>query len=125
MLIEEVRAARDHWLQIWHEKRLELVTETLGVNYVRHEPNGTRTVTAEQYRDEIGATQERIRDVHFKIEDEAITDRTWWLRWTMTGTNTETGEPVTRAGLQVYRVADGRIVETWAATHEFGSTWGD
>ena len=125
MSIEEVRAARDHWLQIWHEKRLELVTETLGVNYVRHEPNGTRTVTAEQYRDEIAATQKRIPDIHFKIEDEAITDNTWWVRWTMTGTNTETGEPVTRAGLQVYRVADGRIVETWAAAHEFGSTWGD
>ena len=60
-----------------------------------------------------------------KIEDEAITDRTWWLRWTMTGTNTETGDPVTRAGLQVYRVADGRIVETWAAANEIGSTWGD
>ena len=54
-------------------------------------PNGTRTVTAEQYRDEIAATQKRIPDIHFKIEDEAITDNTWWVRWTRTGTNTETG----------------------------------
>lgn len=125
MSIEEVRATRDYWLQIWNERRLELVTETLGANYLRQEPAGTRTVTAEQYGDEIAATQKRIPDIHFKIEDEAITDNTWWVRWTRTGTNTENGEPVTRASLQVYRVADGRIVETWAAANEIGSTWGD
>ena len=88
-------------------------------------PSGTRTVTAEQYREELAALHRRIPDIHFNIEDEAITDSTWWVRWTMTGTNTETGEPVTGALLQVYRVAGGRIVETWFASGGIDSTWGD
>ena len=123
MSIEEVREIMDRWFQVWNERRLDLVTETLGASYTRHEADGTRSVTAEQYRDEIAATQKRIPDVHFQVHDEAITDNTIWMRWTRTGTNAETGEMTTRAGLQIYRIADGRIVETWLAVSD--SDWDD
>jgi predicted ester cyclase len=113
MSTEEVRAARDRWLQVWNEGKLDLVSETLGASYVRHEPNGTRTVTMDQYREEIAATRKRIPDIHFTPNDEAITEDSWWVRWTSHGTNAETGERITTASIQIYRITDGRIVETW------------
>ena len=33
----------------------------------------------------------------------------------MNGTDAETGKPFTRAGIQILRIANGRLVETWVA----------
>ena len=71
---EEVRAAANLWAQVWNEGRLDLVSEALASSYIRHEPNGTRTVTMEQYREEIAAMQKKIPDINFTVHDEAITD---------------------------------------------------
>ena len=122
---EEVRAAANLWRQVWNEGRLDLVSEALAASYIRHEPNGTRTVTMEQYREEIAAMQKRIPNINFTFHDEVITDNTWWVRWTLNGTNAETSEPAARSGLQVYRIANGRLVETWWALHGGGPNWGD
>ena len=120
----EVQAARDRWLQVWNEGRLDLVSETLAATYVRHEPSGTRTVTMEQYREEIAATRKRQPDIHLTPNDEAITEDRWWVRWTSNGTDAETGERITTASIQVYRIVHGRILETWWGRRA-GSSWGD
>ena len=77
MSIEEVRAARDRWLQIWNDGRLDLVRETLADSYIRHEPHGTRIVPMEQYREEIAATRKQQPDIHLTPNDEAITEDRW------------------------------------------------
>ena len=111
---EEVRAAANLWGRVWNEGRLDLVSEALAASYIRHEPNGTRTVTMEQDREEIAAMQKRIPDIHFTFHDEAITDNTWWVRWTLNGTNAETSEPATQVGASSLsdrqRTASGDLV---------------
>ena len=113
---EEVRAIFDRWEEVWHHGKLELVSETVGPTYVRHGAQGTRTVTAEEYREEIAATRKKMPDIRFTMHDGATQGDKVWFRWTLNATNAETGKPVTQAGLQVYRVANGKLVETWAAT---------
>jgi hypothetical protein len=120
----EVQAARDRWMQVWNEGRLDLVSETLAASYIRHEPDGTRTVTMEQYREEIAATRKRQPDIHLTPNDEAITEDRWWVRWTSNGTDAETGERITTASIQVYRIVRGRILETWWGRRA-GTSWGD
>lgn len=120
----EVQAARDRWLQVWNEGRLDLVSETLAATYVRHEPDGTRTVTMEQYREEIATTRQRQPDIHLTPDDEAITEDRWWVRWTSNGTDAETGERITTASIQVYRIVHGRILETWWGRRAWTS-WGN
>ena len=127
---EEVRAIFDRWEEIWHHGKLELVSETVGPSYVRHEPQGTRTVTPEEYREVIAAVRKRLPDVRFTMHDQAAQGDRAWVRWTMNGTDAETGKPFTRAGLQVYRIANGRLVETWLARlpqqpFQSEATWGD
>jgi hypothetical protein len=120
----EVQAARDRWMQVWNEGRLDLVSETLAASYIRHEPDGTRTVTMEQYREEIAATRKRQPDIHLTPNDEAITEDRWWVRWTSNGTDAETGERITTASIQVYRIDRGRILETWWGRRA-GTSWGE
>ena len=49
---EESKAALVRWYdEMWFRKNFELVPECVGPNYTRHEPGGTRTITAEEYRD--------------------------------------------------------------------------
>ncbi len=105
------------------EQFLELVTETLGASYLRHGPDGTMSVTAEQHRETVARMRKDMPDLHLKPEDEAITEDKWWCRWSISGTDSKTGEPFTTAALQSYRTADGRIVETWLATNGAGSSW--
>ena len=121
---EEVRAARDRWLQIWNDGRLDLVRETLADRYIRHEPHGTRIVPMEQYREEIAATRKQQPDIHLTPNDEAFTEDRWWVGWTSNGTDAETGERITTASIQVYRIVHGRILETWWGRRA-GASWGD
>ena len=112
---EEVRAIVDRWEEVWHHGKLELVSETVGPSYVRHgpAPRATRTVTPEAYREEIAATRKKLPDIHFTMHDQATQGDKVWFRWTLNATNAETGEPVSIAGLQIYRIANGKLVETW------------
>ena len=114
------------WIEdVWNQGRLDLVPELIGTEYIRHEGNETRTVTAAQYVEEIAATRRRLPDVRFIIHDcDAVGDRLW-TRWTMVGTSAESGRVVHRMGTQVYRIAERRLVETWMVMLPIDASWPD
>jgi hypothetical protein len=108
---------------VWKQGKLELVPELVGPSYVRHGPEGTRTVTPEEYAKEIAAMRERIPDIAFTRHDQCVNGNMIWTRWSSTGTDSTTGEAGKAAGIQIYRLEDGKLVETWIAMHPLGSTW--
>lgn len=109
--------------EVWHAGKLELVPELVGPTYVRHEAAGTRTVTPEQYAQEIAARRKQVPDIRFTEHDRVVKDNFYWTRWSMRGTDARTGKVVTRAGIQIYRLDRGRLVETWVAALPEGSGW--
>jgi hypothetical protein len=106
--------------EVWREGKLDLVPQLAGPTYLRHENNGTRTVTATQYADDIASTRRAIPDVRFVVHDCFAEGDRIWTRWTMVGTSARNGEAVRRMGSQVYRVADGKLVETWVQSSADG-----
>jgi hypothetical protein len=48
-----------------------------------------------------------------------------WFRFTLKWTDPNTGETRTRAGMQVYRIEAGKLVETWLMLLQLGSAWTD
>ena len=118
-----IRNLLDRWLKVWHEGALDLVAGCVGAAYVRHEAAGVRTVTPESYRAEIEATRAQFPDIHFEIHEDAVVGDRMWARYTMSATDPETGEKTDRGGLQVDRVEEGKLVETWAAALPPGITW--
>ena len=61
-------------------------------------------------------------DLCFTIDDLIAEDDRVTIRWTLHGTNTgpmlgrpPTGQPVELAAIVIFRIADGKIAERWAA----------
>ena len=61
-------------------------------------------------------------DLCFTIDDLIAEDDRVTIRWTLRGTNTgpmlgrpPTGQPVELAAIVIFRIADGKIAERWAA----------
>lgn len=74
-----------------------------------------------------GALRAGFPDIHFTIEDQfAVGDRVvtrWAARATHTGVfqgMPPTGRPVRLAGIDIDRVADGKVVECWPIMDELG-----
>jgi len=80
------------------------VPELAGPEYIRHEPAGTRTVTGEQVREELNARGYTIQWEYTAFAEGDIAFVTWVAR------NTPQGD---MSGVQAYRVAGGKLVETW------------
>jgi predicted ester cyclase len=111
------------WLQVWNERRVDLVPSLVNSTYTRHEATGIRVVTAENYAREISATQTRFPDLLFTVHDEAIVGDKVWGRWSFRGTEAATGRVVIRGGLQVYRIENGKLAETWTVSMPDGTDW--
>lgn len=118
-----IRALFDRWLRVWHEGALDLVPGCVASAYIRHEAAGVRTVTPDSYRAEIEATRAQFPDIRFDIHEDAVVGDRMWARYTVSGTDVASGEKMLRGGIQVYRVADGRLAETWATALPPGMTW--
>jgi hypothetical protein len=57
--------------------------------------------------------------------DHGLQGNRAWYRFTMKWTDQSSGASRTRAGLQVYRIEDGRLAETWVMLQPLGSAWND
>lgn len=114
----------EKWIDdVWHAGKLDLVKDLVGPTYVRHEAKGTRTVTPAQYKDEIVAALKWLPDMRFIIHECTATGDRVWTRWTMVGTDPKTRIKVRRMGMQIYRLADAKLVETWILVLPTDSAW--
>lgn len=115
----------DRWEQVWHEGRFDLVPGCVAPFYIRHDEAGDRTITREAYAAELAKLRRDRPDVRILVYDHAFHEDRAWYRFTMTWTDTSSGEVRTRAGLQAYRTEDGKLAETWVTLQPLGSAWTD
>jgi steroid delta-isomerase-like uncharacterized protein len=107
--------------EIFSEGNLELVDEIFASDYVLHDP-----VVGEEMRGPEGMKQyvsmylSAYPDTHFTIEDQISEGDEVVTRWTGQGTHEgelmgipPTGARVTVTGIELDRVVDGEIQETW------------
>ena len=125
MTVETVRALFDRWERVWLKGEFDLIPECLGSHYLRHEEAGDRTVTREAYAAELAAFREERPGIRVLVYDHAFTDDRAWFRFAFVWPDPATGAPRSRAGMQSYRIEDGRLVETWIALLPLGSAWTD
>ena len=111
--------------EIWHQGNLQVIDEIIAPNYVRHTSHyreGGRDVYGpEGARQSIAAFRVAFPDVHFTVEDMLVAEDKVVIRWTCRGTHrgtflgiTPTGKVITFTGINIYRIANGQIVERWA-----------
>jgi predicted ester cyclase len=81
----------------------------------------------EGYKALIIPLREGFPDLHFTIQDTIVEGSRVVIRWTSKGTHrgvfagtAPTGREALNEGIAIYRVEDGKIVETWAQFDRLG-----
>lgn len=105
---EANKALLKRWYdEMWGKLNFDLLPELAGPNYTRHDLMGTRTITAEEYRDQCKgyASDWKISDFHYFVmaEGDYVTSIGTWvvngdMQWDW---------------VQTFRVENGKLVETW------------
>jgi len=114
----------DRWERVWHKGQYDLVAQCVQPNYIRHDEAGDRAVTREAYAAEIAKTRKERPDIRIVVYDHTFVGDRAWFRFAFKWTDAKTGEH-TQAGMQVYRIADGKLVETWLTLLPLGTAWPD
>ena len=113
------------WESVWHDARLDLVPEWVGATYARHDEQGDRVVTRDEYAAELAKVRAARPDIRVLVYDHDFTSDRAWFRFAFKWTDTGTGQACSRAGLQLYRLDAGQLAETWVSLMPLGSTWPD
>jgi hypothetical protein len=125
MSAESLRDLFDRWERVWHEGKYDLIPSCVGSHYIRHDEQGDRTVTREAYAAELAGIHKARPGIRVVVYDHSFTDNRAWFRFSFKWSDPETGEPQSRAGMQSYRIEDGKLVETWITLRPLGTTWTD
>jgi len=95
------------------------MSELIGDDFVTHGPGGT-TGNAAGWKAMSRRIADAVPDIRTEIDDIIGDGDTVAVRYTSTGTHTgelfgvvPTNRGLTTTGIEMYRLADGRIVECW------------
>jgi steroid delta-isomerase-like uncharacterized protein len=106
--------------EIWNTGNLAIVDEIYGAEFLNHDPTAPDVRDLESYRQFIVGSLAAFPDFHVTAEHVVAEGDKVAVRWTATGTQEgelpgipATGRQVTWTGIDIHRIADGKIVETW------------
>jgi predicted SnoaL-like aldol condensation-catalyzing enzyme len=115
---DDNKALMRRWYdEMWANCNFALIPELAGPTYERHDVRGTRTVTAEEYRDELLpiGSQWNITDFKYFLiaEGDYVTAIGSWkingeMQWDW---------------VQTFRVEGGKLVETWLPAMATEGKW--
>jgi hypothetical protein len=112
----------DQWERVWHDRAYDLAPDCVADHYIRNDANGRRIVDRDTYLGEVRAIHAQRPDIRVIVFDHDIGFDRAWFRFMFRWTDGE-GKIITRAGMQCYRLEDGRLAETWIAMQPVGSVW--
>lgn len=115
----------NRWEQVWNEGKFDLVPSCVAETYIRNDPKGNRTVTREAYAAEIAEIHKERPGIRVFVYDHSFSGDRAWFRFAFKWSDAKTGEAHTQAGMQVYRIADGKLAETWITFLPSGTAWTD
>lgn len=122
---DTVRTLFEIWEKVWNEGRHDLIPECVADGYVRHDGAETKRLTHKQYEDEIVAAKQYRPNTHVVVFDHDVFEDHAWFRFGLTWNDAVTGVARSRAGMQCFRIEQGRIAESWLALLALGSAWPD
>ena len=101
--------------------RVELLDEFIHPDLVEHSNAPLMGTGLEAMKRRLAAVRDAFPDAHLDIEDFAASADTVWWRWRFTATHQRdfmavppTGKQVETTGVNIERIADGKIIEHWS-----------
>lgn len=114
--------------QVWNEGNVEVADEVFAPDYVRHDLRPTQARPGPEGQREIAtAFRAAFPDLRMRVDLILGEGDLVAARWTTEGTNTgswggrpATGARATFSGVNVFRFADGKVVELWNHRDDLG-----
>lgn len=111
--------ARRLYDEVLNGRRVEVLDEIAARDYEEHDPLPGQVAGIDGLKERVAILVDAL-DPHFTIEDVIAEDDRVVVRWTNSGTNVgdflgmpATGRPFTIAGIDIFRVEDGKLAEHW------------
>lgn len=82
-------------------------------------------MTRQAYAAEIAKIREDRPGIRVVVYDHTFAGDRAWFRFAFKWIDPKTGEAHTQAGMQLYRIAGGKLTETWLTLLPPGSAWPD
>src|SRR5262252_1622056 len=129
MSIEHNKAIAQRWsAELWGQGNLAVADQIVGPDYVRHDPGDPFPARGpEDVKRIVTMLRTMLPDLHIQIESVIAEGDMVVSRYTTTATDTRgymgkpaTGRPIRVSAIQIFRFADGKIVESWAARDDLG-----
>ncbi len=112
--------------EVWNRGNFAVVDELLANDYLGHQSGG-ETNGRESAKQYVAILREAFPDIHFTIEDQIAEGDRVVTRWIARGTHTgefqgipPTGKQGSMTGIDIDRVADGKLVECWVNSDDLG-----
>lgn len=114
--------------EVWTEGDVEAIPELFADEFELHDPSAPdEPRSRDDYREYVETYREAFPDVAYDVEATVADGDTVAVRYTAHGTHEgeflglePTGKRVSVSGVEMYRVEDGAIVETWTSYDAFG-----
>ena len=111
--------------EFWNAGNLTVVDEFYAVGFCSHDPNGTMDL--EQFKQQAAAYFVAFPDLNIITDDLVAEGDKVVKRWTAHCTHKgelmgipPTGKQITVTGLEMFRLAGGKIVEIWSIMDSLG-----
>jgi steroid delta-isomerase-like uncharacterized protein len=108
--------------QLYNQHRPDLVPEFFTEDLVVHigRPSSDSAIGIEGFKERVTMALAAFPDIQITVDDEIAAGDKVVVRWTVTGTHQgafgdipPTDKAVTRAGVAIYRLVNGKIAENW------------
>lgn len=130
MTTEENRATARRWSEeLWGKGNLAVADEIIAENYVRHDPGDPFPARGpEDVKRIVTLLRAMLPDLRIEVEDTIAEGDLVVSRYTATATDTRgymghapTGKSIRTSAMQMFRFANGKIAESWAARDDLGT----
>jgi len=127
MSLEENRDVVHREVEFWNGRDAEAAGEVYAANYVGHDPGGAHAGSLEQLKQSSAAIFAAFPDFSLTANAVIVEGDMAAKRWTVRGTHKAeymgipaTGKEILITGNNIFRIANGKIVECWAESDTLG-----
>jgi steroid delta-isomerase-like uncharacterized protein len=114
--------------ELWNEGNLAVADEIVAPDYVRHDPGDPFPACGPaDVKHLVSGLRAMLPDLVITVEDVIAAGDRVVTRYTASGTDSNgfmghpaTGRTIRAAAIQIFRIVDGKIAESWAVRDDLG-----